>query len=106
MRANVELVLSELGILDAFDVIVAGEDVSVGKPAPDVFLVAARKLELSPDRCVVVEDAVPGVAAANAANIPVIAVTTSNPRYRLQHADLVVDSLEELTPSDFAKFLQ
>jgi beta-phosphoglucomutase-like phosphatase (HAD superfamily) len=69
-----------------------------GKPDPAVFLAAARDLGLSPARCLVVEDAVAGVEGARRAGMKCLAVTNTNPAALLSDADLVVDSLEELTP--------
>jgi beta-phosphoglucomutase-like phosphatase (HAD superfamily) len=97
---NVVLTLEELGVLEAFDVLVAGEDVTVGKPEPDVFLTAAAKLDVLPSRCVVIEDAPQGVEAARRAQMRVIAVTTSQPAAKLAGADRIIASLEELSPND------
>jgi HAD superfamily hydrolase (TIGR01509 family) len=105
VRANVLLTLEELGVLDAFDAIVAGEDVTVGKPEPEVFLKAAGKVDVPPSRCVVVEDAPQGVEAALRGGMRVVAVATSQPASRLADADRVVASLAELTPQDFDALL-
>jgi sugar-phosphatase len=69
-----------------------------GKPAPDVFLAAARALGLPPARCVVIEDAVSGVAGARAAGMKCIAVTTTNPDTALAAADLIVPDLTAVEP--------
>jgi beta-phosphoglucomutase-like phosphatase (HAD superfamily) len=74
-----------------------------GKPDPAVFLEAARRLDLSPERCIVVEDALSGVAAAHHAGMKCIAVTTTNPRQDLTEADVIVNSLEELQLEDFKR---
>ncbi len=66
--------LTATGLLGAFPIRVSGEQVPHGKPAPDIFLEAARRLGIAPDRCLVLEDAPHGVAAANAAGMRVIAV--------------------------------
>lgn len=76
---------------------VNGDDVTRKKPDPQVFQLAIEKLDLPPDCCVVIEDATNGVEAAKAAGARCIAVTNSFPRARLSGADLVVDSLEEVT---------
>ncbi|MHC4117806.1 MAG: HAD family hydrolase [Planctomycetota bacterium] len=104
-RANLDLVLERVGLRDRFDAFVSGEQVSRGKPAPDTFLKAAAELSLPPGRCAVVEDAVQGVEAGIAAGMPVAAVTTTRRREDLTIADIVVDSLAELTADDFAKLL-
>ncbi len=66
--------LTATGLLGAFPIRVAGDEVPHGKPAPDIFLEAARRLGIRPERCLVLEDAPHGVAAANAAGMRVIAV--------------------------------
>ena len=94
---NIELVLSRLGIADCFDTIVSGEDVSQGKPHPEVFLLAACKLGVAPGRCVVIEDAVAGVQAAKSAGMKCVAITNTHPAERLAGADLVVTGLEDVS---------
>jgi beta-phosphoglucomutase len=96
---NIELCLREMGIGGLFDAVVTGNDVTRGKPDPQVFLLASERLGLAPERCVVVEDAVIGVEAARRAGMRAVALTSSHPRESFGHADLVVDSLTELTPA-------
>ncbi len=95
--ANVELVLDLLGVRDCFHALSTGDEVTRGKPHPDVFLIAARKLGLPPRRCIVIEDAPQGVEAAIAAGAQVVAVTTTKTRQELQRADSVVGSLLDLS---------
>jgi len=104
-KANLDLVLERLSLQGHFNACVTDKDVKKGKPAPDTFLKAAEKLSLSPDRCVVVEDAVQGVEAGKAAGMKVVAVTTTRERTDLAVADIVVDSLGELQAEDFVKLL-
>lgn len=104
-RANLNLILTRLGLGTALEACVTKEDVARGKPAPDTFLKAAEKLSLSPHGCAVVEDAVQGVEAGKAAGMRVVAVTTTRDRTALAGADMVVDSLKELTAEDFTKLL-
>jgi len=83
-----------------FEVIVTGEEVERGKPAPDIYLRAATKLGILADACFVIEDALPGVAAAKAANMRVAAIPDQrfvNPREYEKKADYVLGSLKELT---------
>jgi beta-phosphoglucomutase len=74
---NVIHTLHELALTGAFPVIVRGDQVPRGKPAPDVFLEAARRLCVDPADCLVFEDAPMGIEAAHAAGMPVVALTTS-----------------------------
>lgn len=76
-------------------VVVTVDDVERGKPHPDPFLEAARRLGVDPADCLVVEDAPGGLASAHAAGCATLAVTTTTPRAEL-HADAVVDSLTEV----------
>jgi beta-phosphoglucomutase len=94
-RKNVDVMLAALHLTRYFDAIVSSEDVTRGKPEPDVFLVAARKVGVPPERCVVVEDAAAGVEAARRAGMRSIGV---NKTTRLA-ANLFVSSLIDL-PSD------
>jgi beta-phosphoglucomutase family hydrolase len=105
-RKNMDFVLERVGVAHYFDAIVTGEDVKKGKPAPDTFLKAAEKLSLTPNRCVVVEDAVAGVQAAKNAGMCVIALTTTRPRKDLTEADLITDSLADLKPDDFINLIE
>jgi len=66
---NAPLILEKVGLLDRFTAIVDGNDVSKAKPNPEVFLIAAEKLNMKPENCIVFEDAIAGVQAANAANM-------------------------------------
>lgn len=96
-QGNIDLVLQRLQVRDYFDVVISGEQVTQGKPAPDTFLLAARGLAVSPTHCVVVEDAVQGVEAGRAAGMKVVAITTTRKREDLTDADLIIDSLTELS---------
>ena len=97
---KVEGNLHEIGLPpDTFDAIVNGSQVERKKPAPDIFLTAARRLGLSPEVCLIVEDAVAGVAAAKAAGARCLALTTSFPADRLTAADWIVADLAH-APAD------
>jgi sugar-phosphatase len=76
-------------------ILVTADDVARGKPAPDPFLEAARRLEVDPTRCLVVEDAPKGLEAAHAAGCFTLAVATTTPRDQLD-ADAIVDDLSHV----------
>lgn len=97
-RANIETVLDVTGLGHDFEVIVAAEDVTLGKPDPQVFLLAASRLGVPPSRAIVVEDAEAGIEAARRAGMKSIGV---NAKIALQ-ADIAVRSLEALTASSWA----
>ena len=97
---NIKLLLSSLGIEQLFDCLVSGQDVSRGKPDPEGFLLAAKKLGVEPRCCVIIEDAVDGVRAAKAAGMKCIAVANTHPWETLAVADLTVDSLETVASRD------
>jgi len=98
-REHLDVVLRRMDIARFFPTTVARQDYRRAKPQPDAFLTAAAKLNLSPDRCVVIEDTYKGVTAAVAAGIRCIAVPNE---YTLNNdfsrASLVLSSLGELTP--------
>ena len=79
-RANVTTALDFLGFSDFFSGIVCGEDVTLGKPDPQIFLTAAQRIGLQPRECIVFEDALVGVAAARAGGMKVVAVTATYKR--------------------------
>ncbi|HET8524586.1 MAG TPA: HAD family phosphatase [Thermomicrobiales bacterium] len=79
-RLHADLSLAETGLAGNFEVEVTGGDVQHGKPAPDLFLLAATRLGIDPARCVVFEDAPPGVAAAKAAGMRAVAVPNASSR--------------------------
>jgi beta-phosphoglucomutase family hydrolase len=95
-QANIDALVDELNIRDYFEIIVSGYDMP-GKPNPDVFLMAADLLGVPAENCIVIEDAVAGVSAANNAGMRCIAVTTTNPAHLLSEADIVVDRLDKFS---------
>jgi HAD superfamily hydrolase (TIGR01509 family) len=100
-REIIDLALSLARFAGAFEVTVSSEEVARGKPAPDVYLEACRRLGVSPRACVAVEDSSDGMRSAAAAGMSVIAVP--NPHYppdgdALTLAAVVIESLDELTP--------
>lgn len=85
--------------LNPFDAIVTGGCVSRGKPHPDVFLEAARRLQLPAEACIVIEDAAPGIEAAHRAGMKCVALCSAGHTVQeLSEADLIVHHLDELSP--------
>ena len=100
------LVLEKLNIERYFPVVVTGEDVTHGKPAPDIYLQAAEKLGVKPTNCVVLEDATQGVLAATAAGMKCVAVPNQYTRKGdFSQADLVLESLTDLTNQTLEELL-
>lgn len=99
-RIKIEINLREIGIVpETFDAIVSGQDVVRKKPDPEIFLTAAKRLGLAPEECLVVEDAVNGVAAAKAAGMRCLALTTSFTKEDLSGADWFAPNLADV-PDD------
>jgi beta-phosphoglucomutase len=96
---NVELAIGMLRGGERFSATVTGLDVTNGKPDPQVFQLAAERLNIAANHCAVVEDAVHGVEAAKRAGMVAVALTGTCHRDELAAADLVVDTLCELTPA-------
>jgi HAD superfamily hydrolase (TIGR01509 family) len=96
-RSNLDSILPVTGLADLFDAIACGDDVTHGKPSPDIFLLAAQKLHMPPADCLVIEDAHVGLEAARCAGMATLAVATTNPLADLQYADAAVESLASVT---------
>ena len=102
---NVALILEALDIGRYFSAVVSEADVTLGKPDPQIFLLAAARMGVAPRRCLVIEDAVAGVQAATASGMRCLAVTTTNPGAHLTAADRVVSSLTEVGVADVEALL-
>ena len=95
-----EAVLELGGLAECFDATVSSEEVERGKPAPDVYLEAARRLDVAPERCAAVEDSHAGIRSAKSAGMRVVAIPNASyppDDEALALADVVVRSLDELT---------
>ena len=95
--ANIQLISDVLGLRRYLSVLISGETVPHGKPAPDVFLKAAEELKVEPTKCLVIEDAVAGVEAAHAGGMRCIAVAGERDLPGLRKAEMVVRDLREVT---------
>jgi beta-phosphoglucomutase len=97
---NVQLVIDKLGVRPLIKSRITGADVQRGKPDPQVFQLAGAGLGLQPDRCVVIEDATVGIAAARAAGMKCVGLaSTGRTVEELQAADLVIRSMRDLNPA-------
>lgn len=90
-----QLVLRELGISGHFDEVVSVDAVARGKPAPDIYLLAARRLGVPPEECLAFEDSLTGVRAARSAGMRVVAIPSAGQRFAGQEPHLLLSSLEE-----------
>jgi len=99
--ANAEIMLRALDMTPLFEAIVTAEDVSHGKPDPEVFLAAAARLGVPPARCIVVEDAAAGVEGARRAGMKSVGVS----RRVTLAADVFVESLRDLPSDQFERLL-
>jgi beta-phosphoglucomutase len=98
---NARTILERVSLKDQFDAIVDGNDVSKAKPDPEVFLIAAKRLNVKPENCIVFEDSVAGVEAANVANMISIGIGSKDV---LGHADYIFSDFTEIS-DEFIKSL-
>ncbi|MCB1121472.1 MAG: HAD family phosphatase [Verrucomicrobiae bacterium] len=104
-RKNVETILGLVGFAGYFEAIVCAEDVTHGKPHPEVFLTAATKLGIQPENCVVFEDAFAGLEAAKAGGMKSIGLATTHPAESLQahKPDLVLENFLSFSAAEFLR---
>lgn len=108
-RALIATALRLIGLADAFTAVVSSDDVSHGKPAPDVYLLAAEKLGVAATDCAAIEDSTNGIRSAVSAGMATIAVPNSvypPPADVLAQAKLVLPNLLDLTPETIARLVQ
>jgi HAD superfamily hydrolase (TIGR01509 family) len=105
-RLNIDAVLETLGFVGVFTAVVTSEDVSHGKPHPEVFLRGAERIRREPRACVVFEDAFVGIEAARAGGMKVVGVATTHLAKSLQSkVDRVVHRLDELEVDDLLQII-
>ena len=102
-RANIDAVLEALSATNVFQGIVSAEDVHRGKPDPEVYVLAASRVGVPAERCIVVEDASAGIEGARRAGMRSVGVSHKG---KDLHADVVVESLEQLEPDAFERLLK
>ena len=101
-REFIELILTNLEVKKFFEVIISGDDVQKSKPAPDIFLKAAKELKVEPLNCLVIEDSSHGVKAAKLANMRCIGFSNPNSGNQdLSLADTIVSSIKEINYSSY-----
>ena len=105
---NANFVLDGLGIRNYFHAVVTGADVVRGKPDPEIFLLAAKQLGLSPWRCVVFEDSSSGIAAARQAGSPCVALATTHQTEELCKflPDLIIRDFREVNPDRVSELVE
>ncbi|WP_394821409.1 HAD family hydrolase [Pendulispora albinea] len=96
LRDHVQSILEGIGIAHHFDVLVTSDDVQHGKPSPEGYLKACAKLRIDPTRALAFEDAPAGIAAAKAAGMTCVALTTTQRLQALEHADAVVTDFTQI----------
>ncbi len=95
-KSQIEINLKHLGVRNFFDVIVSADDISESKPDPQGYLLAAKKLDVKPEECLVLEDAAVGIQAAKSAKMKVIGIQNGS-KQDLSLADSVVENLDQVT---------
>ena len=104
LREWVDLKLSVIGLTDAFPVKLGGDDIENGKPAPDIYIKAARLIGLEATECIAIEDSPIGLAAASASGAYTICTLTDSTRHLdLSAADVIIENLEEFDYSLLAE---
>jgi HAD superfamily hydrolase (TIGR01509 family) len=100
----INLVVENLGIKQYFQSLTSGEEIQNGKPAPDIFLLAAKRLSSSAANCLVIEDTINGIRAAKSAGMQCVAIPCQATKYQdHSEADLRLNSLDELDISHWAQ---
>jgi beta-phosphoglucomutase family hydrolase len=103
---DIDFILDRVPIRDDFDTIINSTMVTRPKPNPDIFLKAAEKLNMPPENCIVFEDSLAGVKAANAAGMKVVAITTGHTAAELHPVDLVIDDYTRLDVQQLAALFE
>lgn len=103
---NVTFTLGGLGLLDFFESIIDERGVSKGKPDPQVYLKSATNLGLSPEQCVVFEDALSGIQAGINAGMKVVGLATTHKKEEIAHTDLVIENFLDLDPETIVRLVR
>ena len=103
---DIDFILNKIPIRQDFEAIIDGSRVTKGKPNPQIFLKAAEELNAKPENCVVFEDSLAGIKAANAAGMKVVGITTGHAADQLQPSSLVINDYAELTVQKLAALFE
>jgi len=103
---DINFILNKIPIRGDFEAIIDGSRVTKGKPNPQIFLKAAEELNADPANCVVFEDSLAGIKAANAAGMKVVGITTGHAAAQLQPSNLVIDDYSTLTVQKLAALFE
>jgi beta-phosphoglucomutase family hydrolase len=95
-KINVDFVFEQTGLRPYFNVSIDADDVTRGKPDPEIYLKAAAKLNCLPEECLIFEDSLPGIQAGQNAGMKVVGVATSHPAERLKDTELVITDFTEI----------
>ncbi len=104
-RVNMDFVFEKTGLRKYFDVLIDATEVTRGKPDPEIYLKAAKRLNCHPEECLVFEDSFPGVQSAKNAGMKVIALATSHPADKLQNAESVIKDFTEINVNTVLNYL-
>ena len=103
---NIDFMFDHVPIRHFFEQVINSTHIQNGKPDPEIFITTAQKLHVHPENCVVFEDSIAGVEAANAAGMKVVALTTTHTLEELHDADLVIDDYTQISYSKLLSMLK
>ncbi len=105
-RVNLDFLLEHIYVRHDFDVLIDDSEVNKGKPNPEIYLKASKKLGFEPKRCLVFEDSLAGIQAAINAGMKVIGVATTNPPEKMSNTDLVIKDFTEVSLEKITELMQ
>lgn len=105
IQVNIEFMFSHLPIRKYFTKVIKGNDITYGKPHPEIYQLAARELGLPPERCIAFEDATVGILSAKGAGMKVVALTTTHSPGELSGADLIVKDFKGIAIASLQNLL-
>lgn len=98
-----DFILDGLNIRQFFKQVVTAEEIFKGKPDPEIYLLAAKRLQIDPSKCIVFEDSLSGIKSAQAAGMKVIGITTTHPAEELDIVDKIINSFIDISVNDLQK---